>query len=252
MNQPDRYRHRRTAEIDAIQWTGNNADQLTAFAPDRFATAAMEDRIDPEDDAHVLIEESHWVAIRPGCWVLKYPDHFDVESDADFRAAWEPVVQSPADRTAQRERIAAAVNTVFERWAEGLGEQPTQDEARLCGKTRGVDGSTYQPCARPAGHPEAYCRSADGNQHFLAAQLMDPVNILGIGTAPGHCTGQLGFCAEHGVHSLDEVRRCSRCTHPKRDHDGRTDHREKHSPLVAGEPWCHACNAACDYVEPST
>jgi hypothetical protein len=42
--------------------------------------------------------------------------------------------------------------------------------------------------------------------------------------------------------------RCTRCTHPKRDHDGRADHRAKYSPLVAGEPWCHACNAECDYA----
>lgn len=103
MNETDptaaRFRHR-TAEVDAVQWTGSNADQLIAFAPDRFATAAPEDRIDPEDDALVLIEESHWVAIRPGCWVLKYPDHFAVESDADFREWYEPapVVAPPTDR----------------------------------------------------------------------------------------------------------------------------------------------------------
>lgn len=42
--------------------------------------------------------------------------------------------------------------------------------------------------------------------------------------------------------------RCTRCRHPKRDHDGRADHREKYSPLVAGDPWCHACNAECDYT----
>ncbi|MFI2632592.1 hypothetical protein ACH5A2_19670 [Streptomyces collinus] len=43
--------------------------------------------------------------------------------------------------------------------------------------------------------------------------------------------------------------RCAHCTHPKRDHDGRADHRAKFSPLVAGDPWCHACNAECDYAE---
>lgn len=47
----------------------------------------------------------------------------------------------------------------------------------------------------------------------------------------------------------DEAPRCTRCRHPKRDHDGRADHREKHSPLVTGEPWCHACNAPCDYAD---
>lgn len=42
--------------------------------------------------------------------------------------------------------------------------------------------------------------------------------------------------------------RCALCTHPKRDHDGRADHRARYSPLVAGDPWCHACNATCDYT----
>lgn len=42
--------------------------------------------------------------------------------------------------------------------------------------------------------------------------------------------------------------RCAHCAHPKSDHDGRTDHRAHHSPLVAGEPWCHACDSACDYA----
>lgn len=48
--------------------------------------------------------------------------------------------------------------------------------------------------------------------------------------------------------ATDEPERCAHCTHPKRDHDGRADHRAKHSPLVAGDPWCHACNARCDYA----
>ena len=45
--------------------------------------------------------------------------------------------------------------------------------------------------------------------------------------------------------------RCALCTHPKRDHSGRSDHRAKFSSLVAGDPWCHACNAQCDYDETS-
>ncbi|MEU1800842.1 hypothetical protein [Streptomyces sp. NPDC019937] len=39
----------------------------------------------------------------------------------------------------------------------------------LCGRTQGVSGKTYPPCARPAGHREAYCRSGDGGALFLAA-----------------------------------------------------------------------------------
>lgn len=39
----------------------------------------------------------------------------------------------------------------------------------LCGKTQSSDGHTYQPCARPAGHIEAYCRNATRTAYFIAA-----------------------------------------------------------------------------------
>ncbi|MFB6665893.1 hypothetical protein ACFUJX_19745 [Streptomyces rubiginosohelvolus] len=48
-----------------------------------------------------------------------------------------------------------------------LGTEPVED---LCGKTRGIGTSVpYRPCARPAGHSEAYCRDATGDHMFLAA-----------------------------------------------------------------------------------
>lgn len=47
------------------------------------------------------------------------------------------------------------------------------DDGRLngpaCGKTRALDGTTYPPCARPAGHHEAYCRDTDRVRYFIAA-----------------------------------------------------------------------------------
>lgn len=60
---------------------------------------------------------------------------------------------------------------------------------RLCGKSRGVSGLYYQPCARAAGHKEAYCKSADGEHLFLAASPMDPVHILGIEAAEQPAAG---------------------------------------------------------------
>ncbi|MEU3529960.1 hypothetical protein AB0E62_40085, partial [Streptomyces sp. NPDC038707] len=46
-----------------------------------------------------------------------------------------------------------------------LADEAQQD---ACGRTESVVRSEYPPCARPAGHSEAYCRSADGKTHFLA------------------------------------------------------------------------------------
>ncbi|MFJ7999015.1 hypothetical protein ACIQ7D_17970 [Streptomyces sp. NPDC096310] len=48
------------------------------------------------------------------------------------------------------------------------GPAEPEPEPRRCGRTRGVSGVYYRPCARDAGHPEAYCRSADGEHLFLA------------------------------------------------------------------------------------
>lgn len=41
----------------------------------------------------------------------------------------------------------------------------------LCGNTLTHDGHTYPPCARPAGHIEAYCRDAKRATYFIAAEI---------------------------------------------------------------------------------
>lgn len=78
--------------------------------------------------------------------------------------------------------IAAGFARRLRRMADETATTETQANGaqRLCGKTRGVSGLYYRPCARTAGHKEAYCRSADGGHLFLAAPPMDPVHILGI------------------------------------------------------------------------
>lgn len=105
---------RRPAEIEAVQWTGSNTDQMRAFAGIDFDTIAPEDRIDdPDQDAQLLSEDSHWVGIKPGEWVLKFDGYFIAKSDDAFRTVWEPaapaVVEPPADQTALRDRIADVI-----------------------------------------------------------------------------------------------------------------------------------------------
>ncbi|WP_369274480.1 hypothetical protein AB5J55_35175 [Streptomyces sp. R11] len=125
---PARYRLRSDEEIEAVQWTGRNADQLRAFCGPDFDTIDPEDRAeDPDQDAQLLSDASHWVGMKPGDWVLKHVDHFTATSDEAFRAVWEtavlPAVPVPptthaGDRAApvdwidghpQLEAIAAAV-----------------------------------------------------------------------------------------------------------------------------------------------
>ncbi|MEU1494314.1 hypothetical protein ABZ456_29180 [Streptomyces sp. NPDC005776] len=48
------------------------------------------------------------------------------------------------------------------------------DDGRLtgpsCGKTISTNNTEYPPCARPAGHPEVYCRDADHRAYFITAE----------------------------------------------------------------------------------
>ena len=104
-DQPARYR-RTPAEIEAVQWTGTNADALRAFCGPDFDTIAPEDRIeDPDQDAQVLVEASHWVGIGPTDWVVKFEGYFVAKADATFRTVWEPAapVLPSADRAAEPE-----------------------------------------------------------------------------------------------------------------------------------------------------
>ncbi|PVD01317.1 hypothetical protein [Streptomyces sp. CS014] len=66
--------------------------------------------------------------------------------------------------------IVEAVLTVLPAPALAVARQLLgTTEGDECGKTVGVSGLFYRPCARPAGHPEAYCRDASGDHMFLAA-----------------------------------------------------------------------------------
>jgi hypothetical protein len=50
-------------------------------------------------------------------------------------------------------------------------------QPETCGRTWSVSGHEYPPCARPVGHREAYCRSADGRAHFLGTDDIEPAAV---------------------------------------------------------------------------
>ncbi|WP_032761289.1 hypothetical protein, partial [Streptomyces alboviridis] len=66
-----------------------------------------------------------------------------------------------------RHEVVRDVVAGLRRMADETADAETK---ALCGKDRGVSGLYYRPCARPAGHAEAYCKSADGSHLFLAGQ----------------------------------------------------------------------------------
>jgi hypothetical protein len=110
--QADRYRNR-TEMIEAVQWTGDNADQLRAFCGPDFDTIAPEDRTEDPDETAAVRTHLHggWLGLKPGDWVLKYEDHFTATSDEAFRAVWEPDAPAP-------DVVAAIVAALQERAGE--------------------------------------------------------------------------------------------------------------------------------------
>lgn len=81
-------------EIDAVQWTGDNAAELDAFAGANFAPTHPDDRDgDPESTAAVFdVLHSTWVLAYDGQWIIRgikgefYPCAGDV-----FAATYEAV-----------------------------------------------------------------------------------------------------------------------------------------------------------------
>jgi hypothetical protein len=134
MTEPSTTAYRqRPLEAEAIQWTGTNEADLRAFAGSDFDTIDPQDRIeDPDQDAQLLVEASHWVGIQPGDWVLKFDGHFVAKSDVAFRAVWEPAVSSaPADRAAVLREAAA-------RYEDMLAKATTSDDPRYWTAVRDV------------------------------------------------------------------------------------------------------------------
>jgi hypothetical protein len=107
-----RYRNR-TAEVEAIQWTGDNADALSAFcSPFDFQTIDPEDRVEDPEQTAAVRESEHgtWRGLKPGDWVVKRGEDLYECGAADFAKLYEPVGQEPTpNRTALRDRIRRAV-----------------------------------------------------------------------------------------------------------------------------------------------
>lgn len=108
--QPGRYR---TPEVEAVQWAGDNADQMRAFcSPFDFQEIEPEDRVEDPDQTAAMRESAHgtWRGLAPGDWAVRRGNDFYEVSAADFARQYEPAVPSaPADRAAiLREAIDVA------------------------------------------------------------------------------------------------------------------------------------------------
>lgn len=164
-------------------------------------------------------------------------------------------VPPPADRAALRAAVTAAVDRAFDAWKQGLGTTRPQDAI--------VDEVMAAVLPEPTDRAAVLREAAD------AVFAMDYDEL--VGEEGDENLGSMREAWDLGtIHATELLRRvaaeeqpaetqaappgpgtprCATCTHQKSDHDGRADHRARFSPLVAGEPWCHACEAPCDYAE---
>ena len=93
MSGPTRHR-KRPVVIEAMQWDGNNSEELTAFAGPDFAVIDEDDRPNTDDpDATAQVYDklhSTWVLVFTGDWIIRgvagefYPCRDDV-----FRQTYE-------------------------------------------------------------------------------------------------------------------------------------------------------------------
>jgi hypothetical protein len=124
----DRYR-KRPVEIDAVQWTDNNAAELEAFAGPRFMTIDPEDRTDDPDATAAIRTSAHetWALLLPGDWVIKRgEDNFGLLPGDEFADLYEPAGQAPAT---DRECAASTSGSCL---AEGQSETACDTDAGEC------------------------------------------------------------------------------------------------------------------------
>lgn len=88
-----RYR-KKPVTITAVQWTGDNAAEISEWTIGRFHEVDPEDRTeDPEITAAVLdVLHSTWIGVKTGQWVLRgVQGEFYPCDDEVFAATYEPV-----------------------------------------------------------------------------------------------------------------------------------------------------------------
>jgi hypothetical protein len=92
-----RYR-KKPVVIEALQWTGSNAEQMTAFAGPHFALVSPQDRAeDPERTAAVWDKlHSTWIGMHDGQWLIKgIRGEFYPHDESAFPEVYDLVTDEP-------------------------------------------------------------------------------------------------------------------------------------------------------------
>lgn len=64
---------KKPVEVTAVQWTGDNEDEIVAFAGDLFHAVDPEDRGDDPDQTAAVMDALHntWVRVYDGQWIVR-------------------------------------------------------------------------------------------------------------------------------------------------------------------------------------
>lgn len=84
---------KRPVEVQAVQWTGDNAGELTAWTDGRFYEIDPEDRGDDPAKTGDLLDDRHsvYIGLAPGDWVVRLADGDVIAVEqAQFEAEYEP------------------------------------------------------------------------------------------------------------------------------------------------------------------
>lgn len=125
-----RYRHR-APEVEAVQWTGANAEQLRVFcSPFDFQLIDPEDRIEDPEQTAAVRESEHgtWRGLKPGDWVLKRGVNLHEVSAADFAKRYEAAVPSAPAGVAEAIRTFPFDNFGMDDVSFALEDDPEAQE----------------------------------------------------------------------------------------------------------------------------
>ena len=131
---PARWR-KKPVEVQAVQWTGDNADEIFEFAGcDHFDVLDEPDRAnsdDPEATAAVFDKlHSTWVLVKDGQWIIRgVKGEFCPCDDEVFAATYEPA--DGPDRLADVEGEMGGAVRLAQTWAVMPGTITYADAARF-------------------------------------------------------------------------------------------------------------------------
>jgi hypothetical protein len=110
-------------EIQAIQFTGDNFDEVKEMAGDKFWPVREEDQTDDPDIIAEVFDELHstWVGVKAGQWIIKGQKGEFYPCDPDIFAAKYEQISEPASCATQK-KVSGLItsNSVEKKLTRGL------------------------------------------------------------------------------------------------------------------------------------